>query len=277
MISELQKRIVDQMQVKESIEPKEEIRRIIDFVKSYFHAHPFLKTMVLGISGGQDSTLLGKLCQMTAEELREETGDDSYQFIALRLPYGEQQDEEDAKDAIDWIRADQVMKIDIKPSVDAMVGSIEHNGFSLTDFNKGNVKARARMIAHYAMAGDTNGVVIGTDHPAEAVTGFFTKYGDGGTDINPLFPLNKRQGKELLRELGAPDHLINKTPTADLEEDNPGESDEDALGVTYNQIDDYLEGKEVSDEAAEKIEEHFLKSEHKRHLPITQLDDFWKK
>src|SRR5690554_4878435 len=124
MMSELQKQIIDDMQVKESIEPKEEIRRIIDFIKDYFNDYPFLKTMVLGISGGQDSTLLGKLCQMTAEELRKETGDDSYQFIALRLPYGEQQDEDDAKDAIEWISADQVMKIDVKPSVDAMVKSI---------------------------------------------------------------------------------------------------------------------------------------------------------
>ncbi|GAA0360243.1 ammonia-dependent NAD(+) synthetase [Alkalibacterium iburiense] len=276
MMSDLQRQIVEEMQVKQTIDPKEEVRRIIDFIKEYVLKHSFLKTMVLGISGGQDSTLLGRLCQLAAEELREETGQSDYQFIALRLPYGEQQDEDDAKDAIEWIQADRVMKIDIKPSVDAHVKSIEANDLSITDFNKGNIKARMRMIAHYAVAGELNGVVIGTDHPAEAVTGFFTKHGDGGTDINPLFPLNKRQGKELLKELGAPEYLVNKTPTADLEEDNPGESDEEALGVTYDEIDDYLLGKEIAEESAEKIEEHYLKSQHKRHLPVTIFDDFWK-
>ncbi|WP_343754621.1 ammonia-dependent NAD(+) synthetase [Alkalibacterium iburiense] len=275
-MSDLQRQIVEEMQVKQTIDPKEEVRRIIDFIKEYVLKHSFLKTMVLGISGGQDSTLLGRLCQLAAEELREETGQSDYQFIALRLPYGEQQDEDDAKDAIEWIQADRVMKIDIKPSVDAHVKSIEANDLSITDFNKGNIKARMRMIAHYAVAGELNGVVIGTDHPAEAVTGFFTKHGDGGTDINPLFPLNKRQGKELLKELGAPEYLVNKTPTADLEEDNPGESDEEALGVTYDEIDDYLLGKEIAEESAEKIEEHYLKSQHKRHLPVTIFDDFWK-
>lgn len=276
MMSDLQRQIVEEMQVKQTVDPKEEVRRIIDFIKEYVLKHSFLKTMVLGISGGQDSTLLGRLCQLAAEELREETGQSDYQFIALRLPYGEQQDEDDAKDAIEWIQADRVMKIDIKPSVDAHVKSIEANDLSITDFNKGNIKARMRMIAHYAVAGELNGVVIGTDHPAEAVTGFFTKHGDGGTDINPLFPLNKRQGKELLKALGAPEHLVNKTPTADLEEDNPGESDEEALGVTYDEIDDYLLGKEIAEESAEKIEEHYLKSQHKRHLPVTIFDDFWK-
>lgn len=276
MMSDLQRQIVEEMQVKQTIDPKEEIRRIIDFIKEYLLTHSFLNTLVLGVSGGQDSTLLGKLCQLAAEELRDQTGNSDYQFIALRLPYGEQQDESDAKDAIEWIQADKVMKIDIKPSVDAHVKSVEENDLTISDFNKGNIKARMRMIAHYAVAGEFAGVVIGTDHPAEAVTGFFTKHGDGGTDINPLFPLNKRQGKELLKELGAPDHLINKTPTADLEEDNPGESDEDALGVTYDEIDDYLLGKEIDEKSAKKIEEHYLKTRHKRNLPVTVFDDFWK-
>ncbi|MER2063288.1 MAG: ammonia-dependent NAD(+) synthetase, partial [Alkalibacterium sp.] len=145
-----------------------------------------------------------------------------------------------------------------------------------SDFNKGNIKARERMIIQYAIAGDTNGVVLGTDHSAESVTGFYTKFGDGGTDINPLFRLNKRQGKQLLKELGAPEHLVEKVPTADLESDKPGVSDEDALGVTYDEIDDYLEGKEVAEEAAKKIEKWYLQTQHKRHLAVTVFDDFWK-
>ena len=276
MMSDLQKLIVEEMQVQKEIDPKEEIRKSIDLMKDYFKKHSFLKTLVLGLSGGQDSTLLGKLAQLTVEELRKETGREDYAFIAVRLPYGEQADEADAMDAIEWIQPDKVFKVNIKGSVDALEKSLESNDFEISDFNKGNIKARARMIAQYGIAGDTDGVVLGTDHSAEAVTGFFTKYGDGGTDLNPLFRLNKEQGKQLLRELDAPKHLVEKTPTADLESDKPGLADEEALGVTYDEIDRYLIGEEVSKEAAETIEDWYLKTQHKRHLPITIFDEFWK-
>ncbi|WP_423190492.1 ammonia-dependent NAD(+) synthetase [Alkalibacterium sp. f15] len=275
-MSDLQKRIVEEMNVSPTIDAKEEVRRSIDFMKAYMLKHSFLKTFVLGMSGGQDSTLLGKLAQITVEELRKETGDQTYLFIALRLPYGIQADEADAMAAIEWIQPDKMMRADIKPSVDATEKSIEANDLKLSDFNKGNIKARERMSVQYAIAGETKGVVLGTDHAAEAVTGFYTKYGDGGTDVNPLFRLNKRQGKQLLLELGAPKHLIEKVPTADLESDKPGIADEAALGVTYDEIDDYLEGKEIEKESAEKIEKWYLQTQHKRHLPVTIFDDFWK-
>src|SRR5699024_5860558 len=167
--------------------------------------------------------------------------------------------------------------VNIKPSVDACTEAVADSGVTLSDFNEGNIKARMRMIVQYAIAGENSGIVIGTDHPAENITGFFTKYGDGGSDILPLFRLNKRQGKALLQKLGAPENLIKKIPIAELEDDKPAQPDEEALGVTYNQIDDYLEGKEVSKEAAEKIETWYRKSKHKRHMPITIFDDFWKK
>ncbi|MNC19511.1 NH(3)-dependent NAD(+) synthetase [compost metagenome] len=132
------------------------------------------------------------------------------------------------------------------------------------------------MKAQYSIAGMTKGVVVGTDHGAEAVTGFFTKYGDGGTDINPIFRLNKRQGKALLKTLGCPEHLYQKAPTADLEDDRPSLPDEAALGVTYEQIDDYLEGKTLDEGTSKIIEGWYLKTEHKRRTPITVFDDFWK-
>ena len=81
----------------------------------------------------------------------------------------------------------------------------------------------------------------------------------------------------LLKELNCPAHLYGKAPTADLEENQPDLPDEVALGVTYKEIDDYLEGKEVSDQAANQIEKLWKKSEHKRHLPVTIFDDFYKK
>ena len=272
----LQERIINELKAKPEINAEEEIRHSVDFLKDYLKKHPFLKALVLGISGGQDSTLAGKLSQMAISELREETGDDAYQFIAVRLPYGDQADEQDAMDAIEFMQADKTVRVNIKQAADAMVQSIEENGLEISDFNKGNIKARERMIAQYGIAGAVSGAVVGTDHAAEAITGFYTKYGDGGADITPLWRLDKRQGRAMLELLNAPEHLYKKVPTADLEEDRPALPDEVALGVTYNDIDDYLEGKEVADNVAEKIENWFLKTEHKRHMPINVYDTFWK-
>ncbi|MBK1139627.1 ammonia-dependent NAD(+) synthetase [Enterococcus faecium] len=272
----LQTEIINELGVKPTIDPKEEIRKSIDFMKAYLKKYPFLKTFVLGISGGQDSTLAGRLAQLTMEEMREETKDENYQFIAVRLPYGEQADEEDAKAALDFIQPDVSLRVNIKPAVDAQVQVLSEAGVGIRDFNKGNIKARQRMITQYAVAGERAGAVLGTDHAAENITGFFTKFGDGGADILPLFRLDKRQGKQLLQALNAPEKLYTKIPTADLEDGKPMIADEVALGVTYNEIDDYLEGKEVPAQAQEKIEAWWNKTQHKRHLPISVLDDFWK-
>ncbi|HEL0661379.1 ammonia-dependent NAD(+) synthetase [Streptococcus equi] len=272
----LQEDIIRQLGVKAVIDPKQEIRQSVDFLKAYLLKHPFLKTYVLGISGGQDSSLAGKLAQMAIEELRAETGDEQYQFIAVRLPYGVQADEADAQRALAFIQPDQVLTVNIKEAVDGQLRALEVAGLEISDFNKGNIKARQRMISQYAIAGQTAGAVIGTDHAAENVTGFFTKFGDGGADILPLFRLTKRQGKALLRELKADPSLYEKVPTADLEDKKPGLADEVALGVTYQEIDDYLEGHTISAEAQARIEDWWHKGQHKRHLPITIFDDFWK-
>ncbi|XJS10366.1 ammonia-dependent NAD(+) synthetase [Aerococcaceae bacterium WGS1372] len=272
----LQKEIIAQLKVRPNIDPQEEIRRSVDFLKAYLLKHPFLSSYVLGISGGQDSTLAGRLAQIAIEELRNETGDSRYQFIAVRLPYGVQHDEDDAQKALDFIQADRVMTVNIKAPTDAMLEAVEANGIKITDYHKGNIKARQRMIAQYTIAGQLAGAVVGTDHAAESVTGFFTKFGDGASDIVPLWRLNKRQGALMLKVMGADKSLYEKVPTADLEEDRPQLADEDALGVSYRAIDDYLQGLQVSEGESDIIESWYLKSQHKRHLPITIYDDFWK-
>ncbi|MFP1731619.1 ammonia-dependent NAD(+) synthetase [Lonsdalea quercina] len=272
----LQQSIIQALGVKNTIDPAQEVRVSVDFLKNYLKAHPFVKSLVLGISGGQDSTLTGKVCQTAITELRTETGNSAYQFIAVRLPYGVQADEQDCQDAIQFIQPDRVLTVNIKPAVDASEATLRELGIELSDFVKGNEKARERMKAQYSIAGMNAGLVVGTDHAAEAVTGFFTKYGDGGTDINPIFRLNKRQGKALLKWLGCPSHLYTKAPTADLEEDRPALPDEVALGVTYESIDDYLEGKNIDRRDAAIIEDWYRKTEHKRRPPITVFDDFWK-
>jgi NAD+ synthase len=216
------------------------------------------------------------LTQLAVEELRNE-GTEAL-FITVRLPYGVQQDEEDAKRALAFIRADREAVFNIKEAVDEVQNEYDTSvkGAPLSDYHKGNVKARMRMIAQYAVGGMEGLLVVGTDHAAEAVTGFYTKYGDGGADILPLTGLTKRQGKALLKELGADERLYLKVPTADLLDHKPGQADETELGITYDELDDYLEGKSVSQEVAGKIEQRYIITEHKRRLPASMFDEWWK-
>jgi NAD+ synthase len=271
----LQAQIIKELNVNPNIQAQEEIRKRIDFLKNYL-LKTKAKGYVLGISGGQDSTLAGRLAQLAVEELRNE-GTEAL-FIAVRLPYGIQQDEEDAKRSLAFIRADRETAFNIKSSVDEVQNEYDasYQGAPLSDYQKGNVKARMRMIAQYAIGGMEGLLVIGTDHAAEAVTGFYTKYGDGGADILPLSGLSKRQGKALLKELGADERLYLKIPTADLLDQKPGQADETELGITYDELDDYLEGKSVTKEIAKKIEQRYLMTEHKRQLPATVFDEWWK-
>jgi NAD+ synthase len=274
-LNKLQKIVIEELKTKAVINPKEEIRKRIDFLKQYLVKHSFSKGYVLGISGGQDSTLAGKLAQLAVDELNDSTSG-GYHFLAVRLPYGEQFDEDDCQDAIDFINPTKVFTVNIKNAVDASVASLLNAGVTISDFLKGNEKARERMKVQYSIGGAHNCFVIGTDHASEAITGFFTKHGDGACDIVPLFGLNKSQGKLLLQELGCPEHLYKKTPTADLEENKPAQPDELALGVTYEDIDKYLEGQEVSPTSKERIETLFTNSQHKRHAAVSIYDEWWK-
>ncbi|MFL1696241.1 ammonia-dependent NAD(+) synthetase [Weissella kandleri] len=271
---ELQAEIIKILGVKSDIDPMEEFRRSVDLLKNYLKTTS-LKTYVLGISGGQDSTLAGKMAAVAMAELRRETDDASYQYVAVRLPYNEQSDEADALQAIEWQAADRTIRVNIEPATEVTVAALTQNDLTISDFNKGNIKARQRMIAQYGVAGALNGAVIGTDHAAEAITGFYTKFGDGAADIMPLYRLDKRQGRAILRALDAPENLYLKVPTADLEEDRPALPDEIALGVTYDQIDDYLEGQTIDTAAAETVEKWYLRTKHKRNDAVNVFSQWW--
>ncbi|GGH64350.1 ammonia-dependent NAD(+) synthetase [Rothia aerolata] len=271
---ELQAKIIEEMGVKPKIDPAGQVRKRVQFLVDYLKASG-AKGFVLGISGGVDSTLAGRLCQLAVEELAMEGIDAD--FIAVRLPYKVQQDEDDAQAALKFIMPKTTVTFNVGAAVDGFESAFqEATGREIADFNKGNVKARARMIAQYALAGEKNLLVVGTDHAAESITGFFTKFGDGGADVLPLAGLNKRQNRELLKVLGAETKLWEKVPTADLLDGKPGRTDEEELGLTYDQIDDYLEGKEIPEEAAENLEQKYLRSRHKRALPVTIFDDWFK-
>ena len=272
--------IMAEMKVQPTIDVNAEISRRVNFIKARLVA-AHSRSLVLGISGGVDSSTCGRLCQLAVNELNEEHSTNKYQFIAVRLPYGVQADEDEAQMAVDFIQPSKRMTVNIQPAADALheqvLMAMTSSGDALPeqaqiDFIKGNVKARQRMISQYEIAGFSQGLVVGTDHSAENITGFYTKFGDGACDLAPLFGLSKRQVRALATALGAPALLVEKAPTADLESDRPGLTDEEALGLSYNQIDDFLEGKPVSEEVEQKLIGIYLRTQHKRQ-PIPTIYD----
>lgn len=282
-----QQAIIDEMKVLPKIDVQLEIRRRINFIKSTL-TNSGLTRLVLGISGGVDSSTCGRLAQLAITELNDELEQEAnnstahkFQFIAVRLPYGIQADEEDAQQALSFIQPSHCLTTNVLDGVNGIHQEVISalSGANLLsaskeqiDFSKGNVKARARMVSQYHIAGILGALVLGTDHSAENITGFFTKWGDGACDLAPLFGLSKRQVRMLAKHLGAPDILVKKAPTADLEDLDPGKTDEDALGISYDQLDDFLEGKTVSDQIKDHIINIYIKTQHKRQ-PIPTIYD----
>ena len=278
----LRQQIVAEMKVLPDIDVNSEIKRRVDFIKNTLRATG-LKNLILGISGGVDSSTCGRLAQLAVDQLNEEAkaSSDNYRFVALRLPYGIQADEDDAQLSLDFIQPSAVLTVNIKSASDALHAEVTEALSSANllnaseyqlDFSKGNVKARQRMVAQYDVAGILGGLVLGTDHSAENITGFYTKYGDGAVDLVPLFGLNKRQVRLLAKTLGAPEKLVEKAPTADLESLAPGKKDEDALGISYQQIDDFLENRDIDKSVEEKLCAIYLATQHKRQAIPTIYD-----
>jgi NAD+ synthase len=279
-----QQTIITEMKVLPEIDVQFEIDRRITFIKNQLIKSGF-NNLVLGISGGVDSSTCGRLAQMAVNELNNQLQDGAntsqYKFIAVRLPYGIQADEEDAQQALDFIQPSHCLTTNVLNGADGVhheVLQAMSKAQILTaddaqiDFSKGNLKARTRMISQYHIAGILGALVIGTDHSAENVTGFFTKWGDGACDLAPLFGLSKRQVRAIAKALNAPSILVEKAPTADLEELTPGKTDEDALGISYDALDNFLEGKYVTPKVSEHIINIYKKTVHKRQTIPTIYD-----
>lgn len=267
--------IISKMKVLPDIDPAFEIQRRVEFIKGQLRASG-LSHLVLGISGGIDSCICGKLAQLAIDQLG-----DGYAFVAVRLPYGTQADEQDAQTSLDFIQPNRRISVNIKSGTETLHETIldalaEHDltptPSASVDFVKGNTKARMRMAVQYEVAGLLGGLVLGTDHSAENLTGFYTKFGDGACDLAPLFGLNKRQIKQVAEALGTPTQLVNKVPTADLECHAPQKADEQVLGLAYNDIDDFLEGRPVPEQVSAKIVEIYQRTQHKR-LPVPTIYD----
>ncbi len=261
-----QEEVVRALGVVDTFDVDFELERRVQFLADYLRTAS-RRAYVLGISGGIDSMVAGALAQRAVSRLR--TQGYACRFIAMRLPHGQQKDEADAARCLDVIAPDERVAVDIRPAVAAMHRSLRAAGIDLgdeakADFLVGNIKARARMVAQYAAAGAADGLVIGTDHAAEALMGFFTKHGDGAADLLPLAGLSKRRVRAIGFAVGAPEDLVHKVPTADLESLRPQKPDEEAFGVSYEEIDDFLEGLSIRPEAQQIILRAYAASAHKR-------------
>lgn len=275
-----QQHIVSEMKVLPKIDVELEIKRRVQFIQKQLQQSG-LTRLILGISGGVDSSTCGRLAQLAVNELNRQQSQTNYQFIAIRLPYQTQADEQDAQIALKFIEPSVSIEVNIASSTDAIFqqtnqalqqANLLPDCDSKTDFVKGNIKARMRMVTQYQVAGMVGGLVLGTDHSAENVTGFYTKYGDGACDLIPLFGLNKRQVRQIASHLGAPNNLVTKVPTADLECLDPGKADETVLGISYEQIDDFLEGKPLNQSLTNQLIEIYQRTQHKRQAIPTVYD-----
>ncbi|SFE05870.1 NAD+ synthase [Paenibacillus catalpae] len=261
----LQQEIIERFGVQSEIDPAAEIRKRVDFLKEYVKKSG-TTGLLIAISGGIDSAVTTGLCKMATDELSAETGRE-YMTLGVFQPYGEQVDIQDSYATAEAFHLKHKVETNIGEAVDEIALETEHAlkaiGISrhLSRGGKGNVKARTRMVVQYALAFDLNLLVVGTDHASEAITGFFTKWGDGAVDITPLSSLNKRQVRQLASVLGVPQSILDKAPTAGLWD---GQTDESELGILYDENSAYLEGKEIGAEAKAKLEKQYLRTEHKR-------------
>jgi len=261
----LQREIIERLGVKPEIEPSAEIRKRVDFLKASV-TNSGTTGLLIAISGGIDSAVAAGLCKLATDELSAETGRE-YMTLGVFQPYGDQSDIADSYAVAEAFKLKHRTETNIEEAVDEIVIEVEHSFKSLgiprhiSRGGKGNVKARTRMVMQYALAFDLNLLVVGTDHASEAITGFYTKWGDGAVDLTPLSTLNKRQVRQLASHIGVPQSVLDKAPTAGLWD---GQTDEDELGITYGDNSDYLEGKEIADDVREKLEKQYLKTEHKR-------------
>jgi NAD+ synthase len=221
---------------------------------------------VFGVSGGIDSAVVARLCQLAFPQ----------RVLGVTLPcYSHPQDEDDAR-LLASTFAIPLVRVDIGPAFDALTESLETALKGLPrqvasvdikqQLPEANVKPRLRMASLYFVANSVNYLVAGTGNRSEITLGYYTKYGDGGVDVLPIGGLLKSEVRQLARELGVPERIITKAPTAGLW---VGQTDEAEMGFTYDMLERYLSdgASAVPADVAARIERLRKSSEHKRAMP----------
>ena len=213
--------------------------------------------IVYGNSGGKDSVLVGILCKKACDNVlgvmmpcqsKRNFGEDMQHGKTVAAQYG-----------IDTVVVDLS---DVKSALTAQIGTVS----PISDAANANIAPRLRMTTLYTIAQTRNSLVAGTGNRSERYMGYFTKWGDGACDFNPIADLTVTECYEFLRYLGAPQEIIDKAPSAGLFE---GQTDEQEMGVTYAQIDAYLLNGTGSAEVTEKLKAAHLRGAHKLELPKT--------
>ncbi len=243
------------------MDAKFEIKRRVEWIKKLLETTG-AKGIIYGNSGGKDCTLVGALCSLATDNI-----------VGVIMPckstqnYGS--DRDDALRSGKHFNIKQI-EIDLSKTKDSMVdvlapyleNSVSKKAGEMASIN---INPRLRMTTLYALGQSMGYLVAGTGNACESVMGYFTKYGDGGVDFNPIADLRVCEIYDLLRELGAPSTIIEKAPSAGL---YLGQTDEMEMGITYNEIDAYLNNEPVSEKSREIIERAKRVSKHKHRMPV---------
>ncbi len=240
---------------------QKEIEKRVEFIRDLL-AQGHASGIIFGNSGGKDCALVGILCKLACEDT-----------VAVMMPchssrnYGEDMDDGRSVTAQFGIENRTVDLTEVRQSLlNALEGVTEPNAQALT-----NIAPRLRMTTLYTVAAAENRLVAGTGNRSERYMGYFTKWGDGGCDFNPIADLTVREVYEFLRYLKAPEHIITKAPSAGL---YAGQTDEEDMGVTYDAIDTYLLEGKANEEDLSIIQRYHSRAGHKLRMPAIYPDDF---
>lgn len=231
---------------------KDEFDKRVSFIRQIL-SESAASGIVYGNSGGKDSALVGILCKAACDNT-----------LGVIMPCASRRNyEQDTLDGMAVAKQYQIetRTVDLTPVRETVIQQLS-TSTSLNQAARMNLAPRLRMLTLYAIAASENRLVVGTGNRSEAYVGYFTKWGDGSYDFNPISDLTVTEIYEFLSYLGAPSCVINKAPSAGLFD---GQSDEREMGITYAELDAYLMGKPISESAKQAIEVMHRKSDHKRN------------